>query len=289
MSGQAAQTQVATSWSLPGGELDLTAPLGAGIVNVTDDSFFEGARSETPDRAIEDGVRLAAEGFDLLDVGAVAARSGPPVPAEEEAARLVPAVAGLVERTELPVSADTFSPEVARHAAEAGARIVNDIGGGPPEMLAAVAEAGCAYVLMHIEGPPRVDRPAPEYGDPVAHLLAWFAGRIEAAVAAGIDERRIAIDPGLDFDLSVADDLEILRRLGELHALGRPLFVSLSRKDFLGAVLAGSWEARSPAAEREWATGAAAALAAAAGAQVLRLHDRSALDAARVAARIARA
>jgi dihydropteroate synthase len=279
---------VATSWSLPGGELDLAAPLGAGIVNVTRDSFFEGARSETPERAIEDGLRLAAEGFDLLDVGAVAARSGPPVPPEEEAARLVPAVAGLVERTDLPVSADTFSPEIARRVAEAGARIVNDIGGGTPDMLAAVAETGCAYVLMHIEGPPRVDRPAPTYGDPVAHLLAWFAERIEAAVAAGIDERRIAIDPGLDFDLSVADDLAIMRRLGELHALGRPLFVSLSRKDFLGAVLAGSWEARSPAAEREWATGAAAALAAAAGAQVLRLHDASALDAARVAGRIAR-
>jgi dihydropteroate synthase len=279
---------VATSWSLPGGALELTAPLGAGIVNVTADSFFEGARSETPERAIEDGLRLAAEGFDLLDVGAVAARSGPPVSPEEEAARLVPAVAGLAERTELPVSADTFSPEVARRAVEAGARIINDIGGGTPDMFAAVAETGCAYILMHIEGPPRVDRPAPQYGDPVAHLLAWFAERIEAAVAAGVDERRIAIDPGLDFDLSVADDLAITRRLGELHTLGRPLFVSLSRKDFLGAVLAGSWEARSPAAEREWATAAAASLAAAAGAQVLRLHDASALDAARVAWRIAR-
>ncbi len=279
---------MATSWSLPGGALELTAPLGAGIVNVTADSFFEGARSETPERAIEDGLRLAAEGFDLLDVGAVAARSGPPVSPEEEAARLVPAVAGLAECTELPVSADTFSPEVARRAVEAGARIINDIGGGTPDMFAAVAETGCAYILMHIEGPPRVDRPAPQYGDPVAHLLAWFAERIEAAVAAGVDERRIAIDPGLDFDLSVADDLAITRRLGELHALGRPLFVSLSRKDFLGAVLAGSWEARSPAAEREWATAAAASLAAAAGAQVLRLHDASALDAARVAWRIAR-
>ena len=277
----------ATSWSLPDRELDLSAPLGAGIVNVTDDSFYEGARSGTPERAIEDGLRLAELGFDLLDVGAVAARSGPPVPAADEAARLVPAVAALAERTGLPLSADTYSPEVALRAVDAGVAIVNDIGGGAPEMLAAVAESGAAYVLMHIEGPPRVARENPAYDDPVEHLVAWFGERLEAAVTAGIDARRIAIDPGLDFDLSVPDDLEILRRLGELHALGRPIFLSLSRKDFLGAVLADSWDERLPAADREWATCAAAALAATVGAQVLRLHDASALDAVRVAARVA--
>ena len=131
-----------------------------------------------------------------------------------------------------------------------------------------------------------MDRDLPTYGDPVAYLVHWFGERIKAAVSAGIDERRIAIDPGLDFDLSMEDDLEIIRRLGELHALGRPIFLSLSRKDFLGAVLAGSWEDRLPAEDREWATCAAAALAVTAGAQVLRLHDASALDAVRVAGRI---
>jgi dihydropteroate synthase len=277
----------ATSWSLPDRELDLTAPLGAGIVNVTDDSFFEGARSGTAEGAVADGLRLAEAGFDLLDVGAVAARSGPPVDPDQESARLVPAVGGLAERTGVPISADTFSPVVAQRAVEAGASIVNDIGGGDPEMLAAVAESGASYVLMHIEGPPRVDRELPAYDDPVVYLVHWFGERIKAAVSAGIDERRIAIDPGLDFDLSVEDDLEILRRLAELHALGRPIFLSLSRKDFLGAVLAGSWDERSPAADREWATCAAAALAVTAGAQVLRLHDASALDAVRVAGRIA--
>ena len=262
MSNQATFASRATSWSLPDRELDLSAPLGAGIVNVTDDSFFEGARSGTPERAVADGVRLAEQGFDLIDVGAVPARSGSPVAADDEAARLIPAVAGLAEATGLPVSADTFSPVVARRAVAAGASVVNDIGGGHPEMLEAVAECGAAYVHMHIEGPPRVDRERPDYGDPVAHLASWFSERIDAATAAGIDERRIAIDPGLDFDLSVSDDLEILRRLGELHDLGRPIFLSLSRKDFLGAVLAGSWEARLPAGDREWATCAAAALAA---------------------------
>ena len=208
---------------------------------------------------------LAEAGFDLLDVGAVPARSGPPVPADEEAARLVPAIEGLVRRAGVPVTADTFQVEVARRALDAGAAAINDISGGAdPEMLDLVAERGCGYVLMHIEGPPRVDREPAGHRDPVAHLKRWFGERIEAALARGVAEEQIALDPGLDFDLSVDDDLEILRRLGELRELGRPLFVALSRKDFLGAVLAGSWEDRVAAAEREWATAAATALAVAA-------------------------
>jgi dihydropteroate synthase len=273
-------------WRLAGRTLDLDRPIGAGIVNVTDDSMFEGARSETPEQAIEDGLRLAEAGFEMLDVGAVAARSGPPVPAEEEAARLVPAIEGLVERTELPVSADTFSAAVARPALEAGAVAVNDIAGGSEAMLELAAETGCGLVVMHIEGPPREERELPSYDDPVEHLKSWFSARLEHAAKVGVDEEQIALDPGLDFDLSVADDLEILRRLGELKELGRPLYVSLSRKDFVGAVLAGSWEERLPASEREWATAAAVALAVTAGADVLRLHDVSALQAMRIAAAI---
>jgi dihydropteroate synthase len=277
-----------TSWRLRDGlELAFPPPLAAGVVNVTADSFYSGARSVTPAQAVADGLRLVVEGFDLLDVGAVAARSGPPVPPAEEAEKLAPAVAGLVEEAGVPVLADTFSAQVARAAIEAGAAAINDISGGSEEMFELVAGTGCGYVLMHIEGPPREDRRPPRYDDPVEHLVSWFAARIEAAVDAGIDERRVAIDPGFDFDLTLADDLEVLRRLGELHVLGRPLFVSVSRKDFLGAVLAGSWEERVPAEEREWATCAAATIAVAAGAQVLRLHDLSALDAVRVAGRIA--
>jgi dihydropteroate synthase len=274
-------------WRLRSETLGFPRPLAVGIVNVTDDSFFPGARSVTADQAVLDGVRLAREGFDLVDVGAVAARSGPPVASGAEAARLVPAIEGLRGRG-VRVSADTFSPAVARRALRAGAEAINDIGGGSdPEVFDVVAEAGCGYVLMHIEGRPREDREPRPLGDPVEHLKRWFAERMEAAIARGVEEEQIALDPGLDFDLTVDDDLEILRRLGELHDLGRPLFVSLSRKDFLGAVLAGSWEERAPATDREWATAAATALAAAAGAQLMRLHDRSALDAMRVADRIA--
>jgi len=287
-------------WRLSDRVLDLAQPLGAAIVNVTVDSMFEGARSGTPEQAVADGLALAEAGFDMLDVGAVAAKSGPPVPAEDEAAALVPAVAGLAaagdrhfppmrgEMAITPISADTFSVEVARRALDAGAHAVNDISGGNEEMFSLVAERGCGYVLMHIEGPPRVDRPWRDYGDVVDHLRAWFEGRVELARELGVAEEQIAIDPGLDFDLSPEQDLEILRRLGELRALGLPLYVSLSRKDFIGAVLAGSWEGRWPAGEREWGTVAAVTLAVREGADILRIHDRSSLQAMRMAGQIAR-
>src|SRR3954451_4039591 len=181
--------------------LELERPVGVGIVNVTDDSMFEGARSGTPERAIEDGLALAEAGFEMLDVGAGAPRGAPPVPPREEAARLVPAIEGLASRTGLPLSADTFSPEVARAAIGAGAVAINDIGGGSEEMFELAAESGCGLVLMHIEGPPREDRRTPAYSDPVEHLKGWFANRIEMATGSGVSEEQIAIDPGLDFDL----------------------------------------------------------------------------------------
>ena len=275
------------AWRLGDLTLDVPPPLAAGIVNVTEDSFFAAARSATPELAVAHGLALVEAGFDLLDVGAVAARSGPAVPAAEEAARLLPAVERLAGEAGVPILVDTFSAEVAREAVSAGASGINDISGGGEAIFDLVAETGCGYVLMHIEGPPRTDRPPPSYEDPVAHLCRWFERRLEVADGRGVHPEQIALDPGLDFDLSLADDLEVLRRLGELRRLGRPLFVALSRKDFLGAALAGSWEERLPAEQREAATLAATALAVAEGAEVLRLHDPNALDALRVAAAIA--
>jgi dihydropteroate synthase len=293
------------AWRLADRTLDLARPIGAGIVNVTVDSMFEGSRSGTPEQAVADGSVLAEAGFEMLDLGAVAAKAGPPVSPEDEAAALVPAVEGLAHHLacsfslpedqkeqakggSVPISADTFSVEVARRALEAGAHVVNDISGGCEEMFELVAETGCGYVLMHIEGPPRVDRPWRDYDDVVDHLRAWFEGRVELARDLGVAEEQIAIDPGLDFDLSPEQDLEILRRLGQLRGLGLPLYVSLSRKDFIGAVLAGSWEERLPAREREWGTVAAVTLAVRAGADILRIHDRSSLQAMRLAAEICR-
>jgi dihydropteroate synthase len=285
------------NWRLVDRTLELEQPLGAGIVNVTVNSMFEGARSGTPEQAVADGLALVEAGFEMLDVGAVAARSGPPVAAADEAAALVPAVEGLLAGSPdggsaatapVPISADTFSVEVARRALAAGAGAVNDISGGSEEMFDLVAGTGCGYVLMHIEGPPRVDRPWREYGDVVDHLKAWFEGRVELARELGVAEEQIAIDPGLDFDLSPEQDLEILRRLSELRSLGLALYVSLSRKDFIGAVLGGSWGGRLAPSEREWGTVAAVVLAVREGADVLRIHDRSSLQAMRVAGRIVR-
>jgi dihydropteroate synthase len=272
-------------WRLADRTVELAQPVAAGIVNVTSDSMFEGARSGTAEQAVADGLKLVEQGFEMLDLGAVAARNGPAVDPEDEAAALVPAIEGLAQ-SGVPISADTFSVEVARRALDAGAVAINDISGGSDEMFGLVAERGCGYVLMHIEGPPRVARPPRAYDDVVEHLKSWFGGRIEVAQSLGVEMEQIAIDPGLDFDLTTEQNLEILRRLGELRALGAALYVSLSRKDFIGEVLGGSWEGRLPAGEREWGTVAAATLAVREGADILRIHDRSTLQAIRVAGAI---
>ncbi len=211
-------------WQLADRTLELERPLGVGIVNVTEDSFFEGARSTTPERAVADGLALAEAGFDLLDVGAVAARSGPPVPAAEEAERLVPAIEGLAEATELPISADTFSPGVAADALTAGAVAINDISGArrPGALRARGGERLRAGDHADRGTAARGPRRRAHHDDPVEHLKRWFSERLEAALGRGVAEEQIVLDPGLDFDLSVADDLEILRRLGELRELGRP-------------------------------------------------------------------
>ena len=278
-----------TVWRLSDGlELSFPPSRAAGVVNVTADSFYSGARSVTPEQAVEDGLRLVEAGFDLLDVGAVAARSGPPVDADAEIASLVPAIAELVERAGVPVMADTFQPEVARAALDAGAAAINDISGGSDEMFELIGERGCGYVLMHIEGPPRADRTPPIYEDAVAHVKDWFSKRIEQLVAAGVSREQIAIDPGPDFDKGVDDTIELVGRIPDLQDLGRPVMAAISRKDYLGAVMAGSWDARAGAGDRGPATLAATTLATAGGAELLRLHDVEAMDAMRVAEAIAR-
>jgi dihydropteroate synthase len=257
-------------------------------VNVTADSFYARARSVTPEQAIEDGLRLVEEGFDLLDVGAVAARSGPPVGPEAEIASLVPAIEGLAERSGVPVMADTFEPEVARAALDAGALAINDTSGGSDEMFELVAQRRCGYVLMHIEGPPRVDREPRRYEDVVPYVRDWLSRRLERMTSLGVEPEQVAVDPGPDFDKSAGDSAALVGRIDELRELGRPVMAAVSRKDFLGAILAGSWEERVDAEGRGPATLAATAVATARGAEILRLHDREALDAMRVAEAIAR-
>jgi dihydropteroate synthase len=276
-------------WRLAGGtRLSFPPPRAAGVVNVTADSFYSGARSVTSQQAIADGLRLVEAGFELLDVGAVAARSGPPVAVAQEIDKLVPAIQALAERSGVPVLADTFQVEVAEAALDAGAAAINDISGGSEAMFSLVAERGCGYVLMHIEGPPREDRDPPRYNDVIAHQRDWFARRMELAVSCGVDPEAIVLDSGPDFDKGVDDSIRLISRLPELKELGRPIFAAISRKDFLGAIAAGSWEGRYDAERRGVATLAAVALATANGADIMRLHDVEALDAMRVADAIAR-
>ena len=243
------------SWRLVDRTLRFPPPLAAGIVNVTDDSFFAGARSGTPDQAVADGLALVEAGFDLLDVGAVAARSGPPVDPADEAARLIPAVKRL--------AAECRRARSRRHVLGAGRAARRSRPGRRRSTTSPAAATrpartrrrGGLRLRADAHRGPAAGRPPPgRLEDPVAHLKEWFAERLERAAEAGVDAEQIVLDPGLDFDLSVADDLEILRRLDELHALGRPLFMAISRKDFLGAVLAGSWEERLAPEDREGAT-----------------------------------
>ena len=199
-------------WLTPEGEIHFGPAISFGIVNVTADSMYSGARSGSPRQAIKDGERLLKLGFDRLDIGAVAARQGPPVRTEDEIAALLPVVDAFTSRG-VQTSADTFSVPVADAAIEAGASIINDISGGSEEMFSLLAGRNVGYVLMHIEGPPRRDREPRRYNDPIDHVKGWFGQQIELAVACGMNETQIVIDPGLEFDIGVYDNLEILGRL----------------------------------------------------------------------------
>lgn len=240
-----------------------------GVVNVTPDSFSDGGLYLDPEMAIQHGVDLAEAGAEILDIGGESTRPGAEaVGLEEELRRVEPVVAGLTGG-EVAISVDTSKAAVAAAALDAGAEIVNDVTAlrGDPEMAALCAERGATVVLMHMLGTPRTMQREPAYEDVVAEIKAFLSGRIEAAVAAGIAEERIWLDPGIGFGKTAEHNLELLRRLAELRELGRPLVVGTSRKSFIGRVDG------SDAGERLGGTIASSVLAAAEGAAVLRVHD----------------
>ncbi len=261
------------------------APQLMGIVNVTPDSFSDGGLFLDPDAAIAHGRELAAAGADMLDVGGESTRPGAAAVAEaEELERVGPVVAALTGPggAGIPVSIDTAKAAVAEAALDAGAEIVNDVTAlrFDPELAGLCAERGCTVVLMHMQGDPRTMQDDPRYGDVVDDVRAFLAERIAAAVAAGVDERRIWVDPGIGFGKTVEHNLELLRRLGELRELGRPIVIGTSRKRFLGALTGRE------VGDRLGGTIASNVLALGAGADVFRVHDvaelRQALDAAAV-------
>ncbi|MGN6275762.1 MAG: dihydropteroate synthase [Solirubrobacterales bacterium] len=240
-----------------------------GVVNVTPDSFSDGGLYLDPEAAIAHGRELVEAGADILDVGGESTRPGAAeVAAEEERARVVPVIAGL-QGVGARISVDTSKATVAAAALDAGAEIVNDVTAlrGDPEMAALCAERGCGVVLMHMLGNPRTMQDDPRYDDVVGEVRAFLAERLEAAVAAGVPEEGIWLDPGIGFGKTGAHNMELLRRLGELRELGRPLVVGTSRKSFIGRIDG------SPPDERLGGTIASSVLAAVEGAEVLRVHD----------------
>ena len=245
-----------------------------GIVNVTPDSFSDGGAFLDPAAAVEHGLRLAAEGADILDVGGESTRPGAaPVPLEEELRRVVPVVRGLAARCAVPVSVDTTKAAVARAALAEGAAIVNDVSAlrFDPALGPAVAAAGAALVLMHMRGEPRTMQQGPRYDDLLGEVRAELAAALARAAAAGVDPARTIVDPGIGFGKSLEHNLELLERLGELEALGRPVLVGPSRKSFIGRITG------APPGERVEGTIAACCLAAARGAHVVRVHDVAAV------------
>jgi len=244
------------------------SPKLMGVVNVTPDSFSDGGRYLDADAAIAHGVELVRDGAEVLDVGGESTRPGAePVGTEEELRRVEPVVAGLVGPA--TVSIDTSKAAVAAAAVDAGAEIVNDVTAlrGDREMAGLCAEHGVGVVLMHMPGDPLTMQDDPYYEDVVDEVKAFLAERVEVAVAAGIAEERIWLDPGIGFGKTLAHNLELLRRLGELRELGRPLVIGTSRKSFIGRIDG------SEVGDRLGGTIASSVLAAAEGADVLRVHD----------------
>jgi dihydropteroate synthase len=239
-----------------------------GVVNVTPDSFSDGGLFLDAEAAVAHGEKLVREGAEILDVGGESTRPGAEeVSAEEEMARVVPVVRGLADAT--TVSIDTSKAAVAEAALDAGATIVNDVTAlrHDPEIGALCAERGAGLVLMHMQGDPRTMQDEPSYDDVVDDIKAFLAERVEAAIDAGVAEERIWLDPGIGFGKTLDHNLELLRRLGELRELGRPLVVGTSRKSFIGKIDG------SAVGDRLGGTIASAVFAAAEGADVLRVHD----------------
>jgi dihydropteroate synthase len=254
----------------PSVEKQFPRPSVMGIVNVTPDSFSDGGVNFRPNDAIASARRMVDEGAAIVDVGGESTRPGAdPVPLDEELRRVLPvleAVAG-----DLPVSIDTAKAEVARRALELGVELVNDVTAlrGDPRMAEVVAGAGSYLCLMHMLGEPRTMQQDPRYGDLVSDVKAFLEERLRFAVDSGIDEARICLDPGIGFGKNAEHNFELIRRLDELVALGRPIVIGFSRKRSLGRLLGDPEATTGPLS----ASIAAAVTAYERGATILRVHD----------------
>ena len=267
----------------------LPHPVVMGVVNVTPDSFSDGGRFLDADAAVAHGRRLVEEGAAIVDVGGESTRPGAePVSEDEELRRVIPVIERLAAGRDtgpagVRISVDTTKATVANAALSSGARIVNDVSAFrfEPELAGLVAGAGATCVLMHMQGEPRTMQEAPRYDDVVADVRAFLEQRLAFAVAEGVPEERVWLDPGIGFGKTVEHNLELLRRLDELVAIGRPVVVGTSRKSFLGRLTGRD------AGDRVAGTVATTVLALERGAAVFRVHDvAETVDALKVAAAV---
>lgn len=252
-----------------GRPLKLDRPRILGIVNVTPDSFSDGGAYDSTQAAIEHGLKLVEAGADALDIGGESTRPGADaVPLETELARVLPVIEGLARATRVPISIDTFKPEVMRAAVAAGAGLINDICALTRDgALEAAAELGVPVILMHMQGEPRTMQDAPQYDDVVGQVRRFLADRLFACELAGIPKSRLVIDPGFGFGKNLDHNLHLLARLEAFADLGVPLLAGLSRKRMLGEITGRE------VGERVAASVAAHLIAAQRGAMLLRVHD----------------
>lgn len=248
-------------------KLDLSHTLIMGIVNVTPDSFYDGGRHSQHDAALAHAHKLIQEGADILDIGGESTRPGAqPISLQEELDRIMPVIEGLHDAP-VPLSVDTYKPEVMRAALAAGASMINDINAlQHPDALAAVVESGAAVCLIHKLGPPQTIQ-QPHYQNVVTEVLQFLHSRISSAQKAGIGRERIIVDPGFGFDKTLTHNLALLKHLDEFSVLGVPLLAGISRKSMLGAITGQDVN------NRVYASIAAALLAAMRGADIVRVHD----------------
>lgn len=249
-----------------------------GVVNVTPDSFSDGGRFFSTDRAVEHALRLVDDGADILDIGGESTRPfSDPVGADEEAERVLPVIETLAGRIAVPISIDTTKASVARQAVAAGATLINDISAlrMDPQMAATAAECDVPLILMHMLGTPKTMQVDPVYADLIVDIGDFLRQARERAVEAGVDRRKIILDPGIGFGKTIAHNLAILRDLDRFHALDAPLLVGVSRKMFIRQLLkrASSTDLDPLSTEVARGTQAAVALAAMQGTQIVRVHD----------------
>ncbi|MCC4619519.1 dihydropteroate synthase [Xanthomonas cassavae CFBP 4642] len=257
-----------------GRSLRLDAPQVMGIVNVTPDSFSDGGQHASCDAAIAHALRLVEQGAAVLDIGGESTRPGAaPVSLDDELQRVIPVIQALAHQTTVPISIDTSKPDVMRAAVAAGAGMINDVYAlRSPGALQTVAELQVPVVLMHARNAPHAMEQAPHYDDVVGEVHRFLAERIFAAEMAGIDKRRLVLDPGFGFDKTTAHNLTLLAQLQRLQEFGLPVLAGLSRKRSIGELTG-----REAAAERVHGSVAAHLIAAQHGALLLRVHDVAAI------------